>query len=60
MSAEVRQWLAYARENRQVAVLSRDSGLFNPSLQFEDCRKRADSMMSVEGAGDDNHGSDHD
>lgn len=33
MSAEARQWLAYARENRQVAALSRDSGLFNPSLQ---------------------------
>jgi len=33
MSAEARQWLAYARENRQVAALSWDSGLFNPSLQ---------------------------
>jgi len=33
MSAAARQWLAYARENRQVAALSRDSGLFNPSLQ---------------------------
>ncbi len=33
MSAEARQWLAYARENRQVAALSRNSGLFNPSLQ---------------------------
>jgi len=33
MSAEAREWLAYARENRQVAALSRDSGLFNPSLQ---------------------------
>jgi hypothetical protein len=37
-----------------------ESGLYNPSLQFEDCRKRADSLMSVEGAEDDNHGSDHD
>jgi len=36
-------------ENRQVAALSRESGLYNPSLQFEDCRKRADSLMSVEG-----------
>ncbi len=33
MSAEAHQWLAYARENRQVAALSRESGLFNPSLQ---------------------------
>jgi len=33
MSAEARQWLAYARENRQVAALSRGRGLFNPSLQ---------------------------
>lgn len=33
MSAEARRWLAYARENRQVAALSRKSGLFNPSLQ---------------------------
>lgn len=33
MSAEARQWLAYARENRLVAALSWDSGLFNPSLQ---------------------------
>jgi HEPN domain-containing protein len=33
MSAEARQWLAYARENRQVTAMSRDSGLFNPSLQ---------------------------
>jgi HEPN domain-containing protein len=33
MSAEARQWLAYARENRQVAALCQDSGLFNPSLQ---------------------------
>ena len=33
MFAEAREWLAYARENRQVAALSRDSGLFNPSLQ---------------------------
>jgi HEPN domain-containing protein len=33
MSAEARQWLAYAVENRQVAALSRESGLYNPSLQ---------------------------
>ena len=33
MSAEARHWLAYARENRQVAGLCRDGGLFNPSLQ---------------------------
>jgi HEPN domain-containing protein len=33
MSAEARQWLAYAKENQQVAALCRDSGLFNPSLQ---------------------------
>jgi len=33
MSVEARHWLAYARENRQVAPLSRDRGLFNPSLQ---------------------------
>jgi HEPN domain-containing protein len=33
MSAEARLWLAYARENRQVAALCLDSGLFNPSLQ---------------------------
>jgi hypothetical protein len=46
--------------NRQVAALSRESGLHNPSLQFEDCRKRADSLISAEGAEDDNHGSDHD
>jgi HEPN domain-containing protein len=33
MFAEARQWLTYARENRQVAALCRDSSLFNPSLQ---------------------------
>lgn len=33
MSGEARHWLSYARENRQAAALSRDSGLFNPSLQ---------------------------
>ena len=33
MSAEARQWLLYARENRQVAALSCESGLFNPSPQ---------------------------
>ena len=33
MSAEPRLWLVYARENRQVAALCRDSGLWNPSLQ---------------------------
>ena len=33
MSAEARQWLAYGQENRQVALWSRDTGLFNPSLQ---------------------------
>ena len=33
MSAEARQWLTYVKDNRQVASLSRDSGLFNPSLQ---------------------------
>jgi len=33
MSAEGRQWLAYAAENRQVASLCLDSGLFNASLQ---------------------------
>ena len=33
MSAEARQWLAYAVENRQVAALSRENGLYNPSLQ---------------------------
>ena len=33
MTAEAGQWLAYAAENRQVAALCRDSGLFNPSLQ---------------------------
>ena len=33
MSAEARQWLVYAEENRQVALLYQASGLFNPSFQ---------------------------
>ena len=33
MSAEASRWLVYAVENRQVAALSRESGLYNPSLQ---------------------------
>ena len=32
MSDEARQWLVYAEENRQVARLCQESGLFNPSL----------------------------
>jgi HEPN domain-containing protein len=33
MPAESRRWLAYAQENRHVAALSLESGLFNPCLQ---------------------------
>ncbi len=33
MPAESHRWLAYAEENRRVAALCLESGLFDPCLQ---------------------------